>query len=81
MKANQLILEEIESSNISRIGHSGETLAVVFKGGVLPYLYSGVDLPMFQALSDSESKGKFFNKYIKPNYECISLSVELPAEE
>lgn len=57
----------VESSNIASIGWDNEVLEIEFKrGGV--YQYKHVTTEIHQAMMMSESKGKFFDQYIKPFY-------------
>lgn len=53
-----MTMQPVKSSNLTHVGHHGETLHVTFKGGV-KYSYRPVTADQFQQLLDAESKGKF----------------------
>lgn len=64
----------VDSSNIARIGYDAEAqeLYVEFSGG-RTYIYSGVPELSAQELLDADSKGSYFNREIKPHYECRDM--------
>lgn len=67
---SQIILQEVESSQIHAIGHSTETntLAVRFKSKGVPtslYHYSNFSAEDFAAFKGAESIGKYFGQHIK----------------
>ncbi len=61
----------VDSSNLLQIGYEEPTheLYVEFQHG-RTYIYSGVPESTFRELMDADSKGSYFNREIKPNYEC-----------
>ena len=61
---------KVDSSNILAIGYSEKDreLVIDFKGGTT-YFYGGVDKGTYEELLNAESKGKYFHKNIKGNYE------------
>ena len=61
--------EEVESSNIERIGYhrTKQILRIIFQGG-RAYDYPLVTERDFDELMAAESKGSFFNRRIKPLY-------------
>lgn len=67
-------LHPVESSAIEMVGYEPAemTLIVVFKSGAT-YRYIGVPERLYHRLMAAESKGRFVNKHIKPNYPVESL--------
>ncbi|CAM3962872.1 KTSC domain-containing protein [Flavobacterium cucumis] len=66
--------QSVRSSNISSIGYDekNEILEIEFlSGGIYQYL----DVPnyVFEELMDAESQGKYFNAYVKDNYETTKI--------
>ena len=61
--------EEVESSNIERIGYhrKQQILRIIFHGG-RAYDYPMVTEREYDALMAADSKGRFFNSRIKPMY-------------
>lgn len=60
-------MTEVESSNIQAVGFDPKHGAFIeFKTGDY-YRYPNVDYAVFQNLLAAESKGKFFNQFIKPD--------------
>lgn len=57
----------VESSNIDSVAHADGTLFVKFKNGS-EYKYTGVPVARYEALLAAESKGKYLNSEVKPNY-------------
>ena len=66
--------EHVESSNIESIGYDWKTrtLEVEFKGGKV-YQYKSFPKRTHKALMEAESKGKFFNEFIKEKFETTKL--------
>ncbi len=66
---------QVNSSNIEQVAYdpTTATLLVHFHGGG-QYSYAGVPQDVFDALLNSESKGKYFNKYIKTSYSHTKLN-------
>lgn len=64
----------VESSNIVKIGYSkeDEKLRVEFKSGMV-YDYFGVPECVHQSLMASDSKGKFFARFIRNNYKTKEI--------
>jgi len=61
MSHNNIKMQQVESSNVSAIGHHhGDVLRVRFKSGGL-YDYIGVTEPMFKEIAQAESVGKAIN--------------------
>lgn len=69
---NRIPLQDVESSQISAIGHDPETntLAIQFKGwkGEVGATYHYANFPAddFAAFKAAESLGRHFGRYIKP---------------
>lgn len=59
-------MKQVESSNISAIGHAGHTMVVQFKNGT-KYRYENVSAELYQRILDAESVGKAFNELVKKN--------------
>lgn len=61
----------VSSSNIHSIGYENETLTleVEFHSSGL-YQYSGVPKAVFQGLIAAQSKGSYFQNYVKNRYPC-----------
>ena len=47
-----------------------EELSIWFGPDFRRYKYFGVPEHMFEALRDAESRGRFFNQFIKGRFEC-----------
>lgn len=58
---------KVVSSDIDKIGYENNTLYILFNSGSL-YKYIDVKFEVYNALLKATSKGKFFNQYIKNNY-------------
>lgn len=69
----KIILEEVVSSNIKKIGFDSEEnkLYVQYTSGL--YVYENVNKDLFEAFKQAESKGKFINENIKGKYEFKKL--------
>ena len=67
-------LEPVDSSNIVAMAHSekDEVLFVKFKNSSI-YAYTSVPPGVYSELRKAPSKGIFFNKEIKPYYDCCIL--------
>jgi KTSC domain len=61
----------VDSSNLAQIGYDQEAqeLYVEFISGST-YVYSGVPESTAQEIMNADSKGSYFNREIKPNFEC-----------
>ena len=64
----------VDSSNIAQIGYDATTQQsyVEFKEG-RTYIYSAVPDLSVQEFLDADSKGSYFSREIKPNYECREM--------
>jgi hypothetical protein len=58
--------QSVNSSNISEIGHSDDTLGIRFKSGK-EYHFFGVSKLIYTQLLSSASVGRTFNMLIKSN--------------
>lgn len=67
-------MKEVESSLIKRVWHDNKNkiLHVEFRGGGY-YIYYNVSRYRYYRLLNAESKGKYFLKYIRNNYEYAKL--------
>ena len=73
---SKIVMTAVDSSNISRVGFnpSAFTLTVEFRNGNL-YRYSQVNAMSYVRLMCAESRGKYFNSYIKPLHPVKKLRV------
>ena len=64
-------MQFVDSSNIEAIGYDPEAreLHVRFLKSGDTYVYSDVDLAVFDELMQAESKGSYLNRRIKGNYQ------------
>lgn len=62
-------MQPVKSSAIVSIGHSGDTLAVEYKGG-RKYHYPGVSTEQFQKLQGADSVGSYLNQHIAPHHKA-----------
>jgi hypothetical protein len=64
----------VDSSSLFQIGYNESTqdLFVEFSDN-RTYVYSAVPEPTFRELMEADSKGSYFNREIKPHYECRPL--------
>jgi hypothetical protein len=65
-------LQKTESIAILAIGYDDNTLRIVFNSG-RDYLYHDVPQDVFTDLVLAESIGRYFNTYIRDNYESSEL--------
>ena len=68
----QILLHEVESSNIKAIGYDpfDRVLKIVMKSAPsMIYAYKDVPLHVFQLMEKSESKGRYFINEVKGKYE------------
>lgn len=65
-------MESVQSSTISAVGYSeaDNVMTVAFKNGST-YTYQGVPQKTYQAFLDSESKGKYFNRNIRGQFDYL----------
>ena len=60
-------MKPVESSNISHVGHEGDTLTIRFKSGAT-WNYHGVSARTHDELVNADSIGSYFARRIKPHY-------------
>ena len=63
-----MILNEVVSSNIRKVGYEGTDLLVEYLSGV-QYKYKNVPKELYEKFLESESKGRFMNSEIKGKFE------------
>lgn len=65
----------VQSSSVEAIGYDAKARAlyVRFLNMGRTYRYAGVTEKVYQELMQAESKGRFVNLRIKPNYSCAKL--------
>ena len=61
-------LREVKSSNIRRIGYEDNNLIVEYLSGT-KYKYKKVPKEIYDAMLESDSKGRFMNSVIKGKYD------------
>jgi len=71
-KHSTIPMSAVKSSQITHVGHSGDTLAVTFKSGGT-YHYHGVSAEDFANLQKAESIGSHLHKHIKPNFKFSKI--------
>jgi len=64
-------MNSVNSSAISHIGYDRDTkqMKITFKQGKT-YDYCGVPENIFDEFLNASSVGKYYDKYIKDNYDC-----------
>ena len=64
----------VDSSSIDLVGYDEETqeLYIQFSSGST-YVYDAVSAYTFDEFLNAPSKGSYFNREIKPNYQCRLL--------
>lgn len=62
-------MKQVNSSMISEVGYDPNTkdLEIVFKSGK-KYVYSGVDLCVYEELIKASSVGQYFHSFIRGQY-------------
>jgi hypothetical protein len=65
-------LQPVQSRAIQAIGYDDNTLRIVFSSG-RDYLYHDVPQDVLTDLELAESIGRYFNTYIRDNYESSEL--------
>ena len=67
--------EDHKSSVIRRVGYNPMTrhLAVELDSGGI-YCYSEVSMPIYHAFRDAESRGRYFTRRIRGQYECVKVT-------
>ena len=66
-------LREVLSSNIRKVGYNGGDLIVEYSSGN-KYRYKKVPREMYEAMLESDSKGRFMNNSIKGKFEYEKMS-------
>lgn len=68
-------MQYVDSSNIEAIGYDGNNreLHVRFLESGETYVYEDVDEAVFQDMLQTESKGSFLNRQIKPSHNFRKL--------
>ena len=59
---------KVDSSNLKEVSYDGQNLQVKFKNDTV-YEYYDVGAEVFQNLLSAESKGRYFNEYVKKVFE------------
>ena len=62
-------MTEVASTNLQSIGYDDSSLFVRFRDNNLVYRFPDVPRIVWEGLCRAESKGKFFNAYIRNQYE------------
>lgn len=65
----------VDSTNIEAVGYdsSAQELHIKFLKTGITYVYYSVEEWRFDELMRSDSKGRYVNLEIKPNYQCAQL--------
>lgn len=66
-------LREVLSSNIRKVGYDEGNLIVEYLSGT-KYRYKKVPREIYEAMLESDSKGRFMNNSIKGKYEYEKIS-------
>lgn len=66
--------QDVESSNIAKVGYDGESLYLLFNSGIA-YRYQNVPQTIYNALISAESVGSFFHKAIRNVFRHEKLEV------
>jgi len=63
-------MQPVESSNLAAVGYDepAEVLYIEFKSGST-YTYENVPYYVYEELLSADSKGQYFHKYIRSEYE------------
>jgi hypothetical protein len=67
--------KEVESSNIKSIGWENHILEVEFHSGSI-YQYAPVGETIFQTFLEAESKGKYFQQYVKGQFPTEKMEAD-----
>lgn len=67
---DEIIWNEVQSTNIKKVAYHDHSLFVTFQTGAV-YEYPDVSEEIFSALLNADSVGSFFAKNIKPNYNFV----------
>jgi hypothetical protein len=64
----------VDSSSLLQVGYDSgsQELYIEFKEG-RTYVYSPVPETTYRELLDADSKGSYFNREVKPKYDCRPL--------
>jgi hypothetical protein len=73
--------EAVESTTLRSVGYEpkSKVLEMEFESGVV-YQYFEVPVGVFEALLRAESKGRYFNREIRDDYECMRVGANRRAE-
>lgn len=65
----------VDSTSIEAIGYdsNNQELCVRFLRSGDTYVYYNVEEWVFSEMMQADSKGSYFNKNVKPNYECSKV--------
>ena len=67
---------KINSSSLASVGYKGGTLEVEFRKTGDVYQYFNVQEEIFLALMKASSRGAYFTKHIRENYEFKKVTVK-----
>lgn len=70
-----MTFKDVTSSNISRIGHDGEDMLILFNSGVA-YRYKAVPKVVYELAAEAESVGQFFHRHIKGQFTYEKLAYD-----
>lgn len=74
MSPSQVVRTAVESSILSSVGYSTDaTLELEFRSGAI-YRYFAVPRPVFEELIAAESKGVYFNRYVRDRFRYQRLA-------
>lgn len=74
MSASQIVRTPVESSVLSSVGYSTDaTLDLEFRSGAI-YRYFAVPPAVFEDLIAAESKGVYFNRYVRDRFRYQRLA-------
>ena len=64
----------VDSTNIEAVGYDQATrdLYLQFRTGKV-YVYAEVPVEIHRELLEADSKGSYFNREVRPNFECREL--------
>ncbi len=62
-----MIMIEVESSNVYKVGYNEKMLYVQFRNGY-EYEYQNVEYEVFEKFLNSNSKGSFVHRHLKDKY-------------
>ncbi len=71
--------ETVESSVVRSVGHS-RVIEIEFESGRV-YQYMDVPEDVYEGMLAAESKGKYFNKYIRGKYPYQEIELKTPRQK